>query len=289
MAALAMFPGIRFDPHEPVPPRFAHLAHHFQQQGAFDNGAQFHRDGHRLHDMPRRDHGRAPANFGRADLYPQRPFHADVAPEARRFEPERPQLQQGFLAPLSSSINVQIVHDTAKFTVIHLFWNQSNHIKQGTYQLPLPLDATVTEYNCRIGAHKIVRGKVKGKEDARREFDDAIRRGRTGGLVEQQTAEIFTINLANIPANTKMRAELSFMCLLKHRVSNNREVFTLTVPTFIAPRYGDVPPGVRVESGANHFLSLEVDVLTAEELITVNSDTHNILFERNAGQRACQT
>ncbi|POR37423.1 von Willebrand factor type A domain-containing protein [Tolypocladium paradoxum] len=292
MAALAMFPGIRFDPREPVPPRFAHLAHRFQQQAEFDDDAQFDHDGH----MPRGQHGRVvPGNFARVDPYPpyppypQQPVRPNVAPDVRRFEPEEPQLRQGFLAPLSSSVKVQIVHDTAKFTVVHLFWNQSNHIKQGTYQFPLPLDATVTEYNCRIGANKIVRGKVRAKEDARREFDDAVRQGRTGGLVEQQTAEIFTINLANIPANTKMRAELSFMCLLKHRVSNNREVFTLTVPTFIAPRYGDVPQGVRVGNDANHFLSLEVDVLTAEELITVNSDTHNILFERNAGQRACQT
>ncbi|PNY26284.1 von Willebrand factor type A domain-containing protein [Tolypocladium capitatum] len=290
MAALAMFPGIRFDPREPVPPRFAHLARQLEPQGALDNDARLHHGGHGRRDMPWRDDGRAaPVNFAQLDPYPQRPFRADVAAEARRFEPGEPHLQQAFLAPLSSSVKVQIVHDTAKFTVVHLFWNQSNHVRQGTYQFPLPLDATVTEYNCRIGPNKIVRGKVKGKEDARREFDNAVRQGRTGGLVEQQTAEIFTINLANIPANTKMRAELSFMCLLKHRITNNREVFTLTVPTFIAPRYGDVPREVRMENDANHFLNLEVDVLTAEELIGVNSDTHNILFERNAGQRACQT
>lgn len=62
--------------------------------------------------------------------------------------------------------------------------------------------------------------------------------------MEQQTAEVFRITLGNIPANTEIRAELSFVCLLKHRTLVDREVFTLIVPTYIAPRYGDLPPGV---------------------------------------------
>ncbi|OAQ74414.1 vWA-like protein [Purpureocillium lilacinum] len=300
-AALRMFPGILFRPREPVPPRFAHLVPHLEDNvGGFDR-RELNRDPSRGLGVGR--DGPGITNFARVGPDPwgariprspvPRPSPDDWAePHNTRFAllPERPpQQHQGFLPPLSSSVKVQIVHDTAKFTVTHVFWNRSEAIKQGTYQFPLPLDATVTEFNCRIGTNRIIRGKVKGKEEARRDFDDDVRRGRTGGMVEQETAEIFTINLANIDANTKMRAELSFMCFLKHRTSNNRDVFTLTVPTFIAPRFGDVPQGVLVEYQFSHFLSFEADVLTTEELITVNSDTHNIRFVRGAGRRACQT
>lgn len=313
-AALRMFPGIVFDPREPVPPRFAHLVDNRDDDagifgrwnrdrnpwGLGDGGVGGGGGGGRGEDrgfvhLARVGPHHGPHHGGN-DRYGQHRRIDPWAPEPhiRPHEPaheyERPQQpRQGFLPPLSSSVKVQVVHDTAKFTVTHVFWNRADTIKQGTYQFPLPLDATVTEFNCRIGVNRVIRGKVKGKEEARRDFDNAVRQGRTGGLVEQQTAEIFTINLANIEANTKMRAELSFMCLLKHRTSNNRDVFTLTVPTFIAPRYGDVPHGVAVEQENSHWLNFEADILTADELITVNSDTHNIRFERAAGQRACQT
>lgn len=176
----------------------------------------------------------------------------------------------------------------------HLFWNQSSHIEQGVYQILLPFDASVTGFSCQIGQVKIVRGRVEAKEDARREFDNAVRRGRAGGLVEQQAADIFRISLANIPANTKMRAKLSFMSLLKHSISNDREVFTLNVPAYIAPRYGEIPWGVQAVPPEQHFfshrfLNLEIDLLTAEDLLSVDSPTHNIVVRRGGGQKACQT
>ncbi|EQL00329.1 von Willebrand factor type A domain-containing protein [Ophiocordyceps sinensis CO18] len=300
--ALALLPGIRFDPREPLPPRFAYLAaHHYRQPDVPDDPQDWRRDIPHLGNPHLGNPHLGNPHLGNPHLgnngprppppgpSPYNPYRSQVVPQAVRHVPDEPPAQQGFLPPLSSSVKVQIVHDTAKFTVTHLFWNRSGHIKQGVYQFPLPLDATVTDFSCRIGQNKIVRGKVKAKEDARREFDDAVRDGRAGGLAEQQTAEVFTISLANIPADTKMRAELSFMCLLKHRISNNRDVFTLTVPTFIAPRYGEVPPGVQMDLSNNHFLNLEVDVLTAEDLLSVNSDTHSIIVERGGGQRACQT
>jgi hypothetical protein len=261
---LPLIPGILFDPREPIPPGFENYGLHLAAQA----DVQFH--------DPR---------YGRPDPAPQVHSRRSWLDEHEQHEQPR---QRGFLSPLSATVNIQIVHDTAKFTVTHLFRNQSSAIKQGAYQFPLPLEATVTEFSCRIGTTRIIRGKVKPKEDARRDFDNAVRQDRTGGLVEQQTAEVFTTTLGNIPPNTEMRAELSFVCLLKHRTSVDREVFTLIVPTYIAPRYGDLPLGVQAGNQGLQFLDLEVDLLTAEELVFVNSDTHIITYQRGTGQRPCQ-
>lgn len=278
-----MFPGIRFDPREPLPPNFRHLAAHVAHMPHHDDAG--HGDfAPRVWGQQHRDQN--PDDWDWDDMLRPEPHNRYRRPQPQpRPEPQR----EGFLTPLSTSVNVSIVHDSAKFKVVHLFNNQSEFIKQGVYQFPLPHEATVSDFSCRIGLDRVVRGKVKAKEEARREFDNAARQGRAGGLVEQQTAEVFTTTLANIPAHTKMRAELTFMCLLKHSAVGNREVFTLTIPTCIAPRYGDLPPGVRMDAHNNHYLGLEVDVLTTEELISVNSDTHNITYQRGAGQRPCQT
>ncbi|RMI96856.1 hypothetical protein CDV36_016292, partial [Fusarium kuroshium] len=204
-------------------------------------------------------------------------WQRSVAEKAPQLQSHRQSSASYFLPPLSTFLKAQVVHDTAKFTVIHLFSNQST-AGRGVYQFPLPLDATVTGFACHIGQNKTIRGKVKVRADARREFDDADREGRTVGLLERPTAEIFTTTLANIPANTQVRTELSFICLLKHRTLARCEVFTLRVPTFIAPRYGAAPTGVWEECRPceDHSLSLYAEILTSEDLLEVTSNTHRI-------------
>ncbi|KAH7075142.1 von Willebrand factor type A domain-containing protein [Paraphoma chrysanthemicola] len=264
------FPMILFDDREPPPPDFEHLGHYSDVQA-------------RVEIQAGADHA---ADFGfgvgQQGVWRNRFIRHDE-------QLRQPLRQQGSLRPISATVNVQIVHDTAKFTVTHLYKNDSRDIKQGVYQFPLPLEVTVTEFNCRIGPNRIVRGKVKPKEEARSDFDNAVRQGHTAGLVEQQTAEVFKAILGNIPANTKMRAELSFVCLLKHKTSVDRETFTLTVPTYIAPRYGDPPPGLQVTNQGLQSFALEVEVLTAEEILSIKSDTDIINVQRGVGQRRCQT
>lgn len=217
-------------------------------------------------------------------------WQRSVAEKAPQLQSHRQSSASYFLPPLSTSLKAQVVHDTAKFTVIHLFSNQSA-AGRGVYQFPLPLNATVTDFACHIGQDKTIRGKVKVRADARREFDDADREGRTVGLLERQTTEIFTTTLANIPANTQVRTELSFICLLKQRTLASCEVFTLTVPTFIAPRYGAAPAGVWEECRPceDHSLSVYAEILTSEDLLSVTSNTHRIKYSRGAGPGQCQT
>lgn len=260
MMALATIPGIRFDMREPPPPGFASY-----QLAAGNIAHQPHRP--------------QPGN-PQPDRYHTTNMSNLVAPST--------QAGQAFLAPSSATLNIKIVHDTAKFTIVHVFNNRSSDITNGVFQFPLPFEATITEFNYRIGNRATVHGKVKPKDEARREFELAAQQGRAGGLVEQRTPEIFTTTLANLPGNTKMRTQLSFMGFLKHKTVVDHELFTLTVPTFIAPRYGELPAGVRAASQDSYSLSLEVDVLTAEELLNIDSESHSIAYERGAGVQPCQ-
>ncbi|PVI02695.1 hypothetical protein DM02DRAFT_559452 [Periconia macrospinosa] len=260
---MSIFPGIsfRYDPREPFPPEFLQV----------DAGTAIAPHRHPPNRLLCRSAGGKPPIETTSDT---------VWKEGEQVE--------GFLPPLSAAVKVQIVHDTANFVITHRFCNQSNVMLQGTYQFPLPLEATVTGFNCRVEPNKIIRGEVKAKEDARRDFENAVQNGRIGGLLEQQTADIFTTTLGNIPANTKMRAELSFVCLLKHRIQANEELFTLTLPTYIAPRYGAPPPGVKTSVEGPKSLSVQVDLLTTEKLVSISSDTHAIAVEKGSGQRPCQ-
>jgi hypothetical protein len=206
-----------------------------------------------------------------------------------------PTLQQGrgdfviqeptrnILPPFSVSLIAQVVQDTAKVTVTQLFWNNTNTaIRKGAYTFSLPAGCTVFRFSCRIGRNRIVRAKVKPRVEARESLDDAIRNNRTAALLEQETPEIFTTTLGNIPANARLKAEISYVTLLKHRFANYRSTTTLTIPTYIAARYGSPPPGFQnaITSGIPQGLTIVVEVAAAENKQTISSATHRITVQR---------
>jgi hypothetical protein len=198
---------------------------------------------------------------------------------------------RGVLPPRSILVTAQIVHDTAKVSVTQTFLNDtSNVIPKGAYTFPLPAGCTVVEFSCRVGSTRIVRGKAKPKLQALEAFDNAARSNQPAGLLEQDTPEIFTTTLANIPANTKLQAEISFITLLKHRFSEGSAVTTLTIPTYIASRYGAAPDFQREPSAEPlQSLSVRIKVLAAEHITSIWSKTHDVKVERDVGENTCQS
>ncbi|KAK6511159.1 hypothetical protein TWF481_000081 [Arthrobotrys musiformis] len=198
-----------------------------------------------------------------------------------------------FLPPLNASIKAQIIQDTAKVTITHLFSNNSNCIiPKAAYTFPLPNDCTITDFVCRIGSDKVLKGTAKSKDDALKTFKREVKQGRHAGLLEQNTAEIFTIQLGTIPADVRLKIEISFVSLLKynrHGKGNGLTIFTL--PLCIAPRFGSPPPEMIRTSNFTKFQSLqiEVDILSPEEIISIKCDTHATSIERGAGTRKCQS
>jgi len=257
--------GIVWDPREPPPPELLRAGH-----GHFHHGVH-HRRERRGRPAPR------PA--------PPAPHHEEVADFVIR-EPTR-----NILPPFSISLKAQIVQDTAKVTVTQLFWNKSDTIiGKGAYTFPLPSGCTVTEFSCRVGRNKIIRAKVKPKEEARQAFQNAINNNRTAGLLEQDTPEIFTTCLGNIPANTKLKAEISFITLLKHRFVDPFSTTTLTIPTYIAGRYGTPPPEFQDATSTSipQGLSIQIEVVAAENVPEILSKTHRITVERGVARRNVQ-
>lgn len=195
--------------------------------------------------------------------------------------------QRNTLSPLSVSVAAQVIQDTAKVTVTQLFWNNTNEsIWKGAYTFPLSAGCTVTSFSCRIGRNRIVKAKVGSKPEAREAFNEALERNRSAGLVEQGTPEIFTTTLGNIPAKTKLRTEITYVTLLKHKFADSRSTTTLTIPTKIALRYGSPPPELQNAPipGLSHRISIQVDVVAEETAHKIWSNSHSITIERGIGR-----
>lgn len=212
-----------------------------------------------------------------------------ACPHRRRrgqHEDERPlvvrQPDRHILLPLSTTVAARIVDDTARVTVSQLFSNATvSPIPKGSYTFPLPNGCTVTDFCCRFGSDKIIRAKISPKQKAREVFDRATRNNQTAGLLEQDTPEIFSTTLGNIPANTKLKAEISFLTLLNHRFADDRNTLTFIIPTYIAARYGDPPPNLHIPHQDSYLrgLTVEIEVAASGLVPTISSKSHRITVE----------
>ncbi|KLU81007.1 hypothetical protein MAPG_00102 [Magnaporthiopsis poae ATCC 64411] len=201
------------------------------------------------------------------------------------------------LVPLSVAIDVRIVQDVAKVTTTQLYFNDSDEtIEKSGYTFPLPAGCAVSAFSCRFGQSKMLRGHVKPKQEAMEEFAGALKRRVTAGLLNEATPEIFNAMLGNIPANTKARVEISFVMELKRRVPGDIDAksntISLTIPTSLAPRYGDAPPDVHLDlasEGVSRGLSLRIHIETCEAVTKVSSPSHEVTVERGSRRRDAQT
>ncbi|KAK4099568.1 hypothetical protein N658DRAFT_498274 [Parathielavia hyrcaniae] len=200
---------------------------------------------------------------------------------------------RNILPPLSVEVDASVLQDTAQVAVTQRFWNDSTvAIKQAAFTFPLPAGCTVTDFTCQFGTRKIIRGSVKPREEAREEFQRHIRRHDTGtGLLEQDTPEIFTTTLGNIPAKTKVKVNLTYITILKHRFADSRNVTTLTIPTYIARRYGNAPEDYNgaESSSVPQGLTLEVEIVEFDRITSITSPSHVIEVKRRHGARNAES
>ncbi|KAK4247067.1 von Willebrand factor type A domain-containing protein, partial [Corynascus novoguineensis] len=197
------------------------------------------------------------------------------------------------LPPLSVTVDASIVQDTAKVAVTQLFWNDSDvPIKEAAFTFPLPAGCTVTDFSCRIGINKIIKGTVKPRQEARDQFRHHIRDHNTAaGLLEQDTPEIFTTTLGNVPKWTKVKINLIYITVLKHRFASSRSTTTLILPTSIAPRYGEAPEEYSdaKATDVSRGLTVEIEIVESERITSISSPSHAIAVQRQQGSRTAKS
>ncbi|KAK6431140.1 hypothetical protein LTR95_012700 [Oleoguttula sp. CCFEE 5521] len=148
-------------------------------------------------------------------------------------------------------------------------------ISEARYTFPLYDGVAVAGYTISY-AGKALNGVVKQKEVARQTFQAAVDRGETAGLLEALPAGIFGTTIGNVPANTEVHVEIQYCGALIHDAALDGLRFTL--PTSIAPRYGEYPGKVlHGNMTAPGGISITVDVdMGSSNIRKVQSPTHPI-------------
>ncbi|KAF5653307.1 hypothetical protein F25303_2479 [Fusarium sp. NRRL 25303] len=149
------------------------------------------------------------------------------------------------LPMLSVSLTATVDGTVAHTELVQKFHNPSEIIiESAKHVFPLYDGAVITSFECTIGDERRVRGVVKPKVQARKEFEEAVRdKVAAPALLEEHTPEIFETSLGNIPADTTVEIKITYVQELKVVMmeSEATEGIALTIPMSIAPRYSKAP------------------------------------------------
>src|ERR1043165_6773853 len=99
------------------------------------------------------------------------------------------------LALLDSKVEVVVRVPIAEVIVTQRFQNGGDQATEATYIFPLPADAAVTAMWIKTG-NRTLRGAIESREEAQRRYEDAIRRGASAGLLDQERPDVFTQTVA---------------------------------------------------------------------------------------------
>jgi Ca-activated chloride channel family protein len=102
------------------------------------------------------------------------------------------------------------------------------------YTFPLPWGETLMALRAEIDGHRLA-GTVMEKTQAMARYEQAIDDGDTPIMVERSARGLYTANLGNLKPGEEAVIEIEHAQLLRFEQGQIR----ITVPTTVAPRYGD--------------------------------------------------
>lgn len=120
----------------------------------------------------------------------------------------------------------------ARTRVRQTFVNVHAEPLEATYLFPLPDRAAVTGFRLEV-AGRVVEGELKEREQARREYAEAMKAGRRASLAEEERPGVFTLKVGNLPPGESARVTLTLVGPVAFADGEASYRF----PLVIAPRY----------------------------------------------------
>lgn len=204
-----------------------------------------------------------------------------------------------------TEVKAEITGFLARVTVTQDFENTFPRKIEAVYTFPLPHQAAVDDMTMLVG-NRVVKGKIKRREEARAIYEAARAAGHVAGLLDQERPNIYTQSVANIMPGEKVKVTISYVEVLKYEGGSYEFVFPMVVgPRYIpgqpvgrtgggwSPDTTQVPDASRITppvtppgTRAGHDISIEVALDAGVPIDGLACRTHEILAERPALNRA---
>lgn len=210
------------------------------------------------------------------------------------------------LFPLKSTeVTTNINGVIAETYVVQTYANESDTPINARYVFPTSTSVTMHGMKMEIG-NNVVTAKIKEKEEAKEEYEEAKSEGKSASLVEQKRPNVFTMDVANIMPGDTARIELHYTEL----ISPTDGIYEFVFPTVVGPRYAappdsenseKQPSGDTTSDAADDWVSspylpdgetppgqylITVNLSTGVPIAGVESKSHEIKVEQEAESQA---
>ena len=132
-----------------------------------------------------------------------------------------------------TDVQADVTGFIARVKVTQTFYNPFKDEKiEAVYVFPLPHGSAVDDMTMVIGDRKII-GIIKKRLEARQIYEQAIARGRTAALLEQERPNVFVQSVGNIKPNQEINIEISYLDVLEYDMGE----YEFHFPMVVGPRY----------------------------------------------------
>lgn len=172
----------------------------------------------------------------------------------------------------------------AETYVTQTYTNEGKNPINAKYVFPASTKVSVHGMKMEVG-DQIVTAKIKEKEEARQDFEQAKSEGKSASLMEEQRPNVFTMDVANIMPQDTVRIELHYTEMIDTEEGTYRFVF----PTVTGPRYESpfgkqdaenskwiATPYLKEEAGKLGKYDIEVRLSTGVPITGLACKTHKV-------------
>ena len=184
--------------------------------------------------------------------------------------PPRPITLPRSLPIKSIKLDTKIASQVATTHIEQIFRNDTDATLEGTYLFPLPESASISEFAIWDGDRRLV-GEVRSREEARRIYDEIVRRQRDPGLLEYAGKDLFQASIFPIPPHSDKKLELTYTQILRAESGT------------VAYRY---PLGVGRQMAQIGTVSGRIELESTDPLRNVYSPSHAVEVKRNGDRRS---
>lgn len=199
--------------------------------------------------------------------------------------------------PLKSvALKVRVLDFVAQVTVEQEYVNVENRPIEALYLFPVEEEAAVIDFEAKVDGRTITT-QVKEKDEARKDYQEAITNNQTAFLLEETKPDVFQIKVGHLKPGSKASIAIKYVVELP---VEDLESVRLSIPTTIAPRY--VPMDDKSEAAqklakipytfdSQAPLTIEVECLSKKAIQFLKSPSHAIVTkpkEPQSGLNATQ-
>ncbi len=168
-------------------------------------------------------------------------------------------------------VSVEIANQVARTSIDQVFLNNHSRDIEGTFIFPLPEKAAISEFAMYIGDKKI-EGEILDKDQARRIYEDIVRRLRDPALLEYVGRNMFQARVYPIPAHGEKRIQLSYTEILKAEKNLVQYLYPLNTERFSLAPLQEVSISAKIDSKV--------------PLSNIYSPSHKVSIRREGEKRA---